>query len=64
MPHYQGALSLLAGPERIESGWWDGKDAKRDYFVAQNPEQSLLWIFRDRPAQSAAGSWYLHGIFG
>ena len=28
-------LELLAGPERIESGWWDGADVQRDYYVAQ-----------------------------
>ncbi|MES2564582.1 MAG: DNA polymerase Y family protein, partial [Pseudomonadota bacterium] len=25
-PYYEGRLRLLAGPERIESGWWDGHD--------------------------------------
>jgi protein ImuB len=64
VPHYQGALTLLAGPERIESGWWDGGEAKRDYFIAQNPAQSLLWVFRDRGAPEADGRWYLHGVFG
>ena len=24
------ALQLLSGPERIESGWWDGDLAERD----------------------------------
>ncbi|MDH0868094.1 hypothetical protein N5D62_26670, partial [Mitsuaria sp. GD03876] len=22
-PHYQGALTLLVGPDRVEGGWWD-----------------------------------------
>ena len=61
IPHYEGPLSLLAGPERIESGWWDGHDAVRDYFVARNPAQSLLWVYREHAAPAA---WYLHGIFG
>ena len=26
IPQYEGPLALLAGPERIESGWWDGND--------------------------------------
>lgn len=60
IPHYDGPLSLLAGPERIEAGWWDGHDIARDYFVARNPAQSLLWIYRER---DAPGGWYLHGIF-
>jgi protein ImuB len=60
-PHYDGPLSLLSGPERIESGWWDGADVSRDYFVARNPAQSLLWIYHEHSAPTA---WYLHGFFG
>jgi protein ImuB len=60
-PHYrESALALLAGPERIESGWWDSDDIKRDYFVAQTPDHATLWIYRER----RVGGWYLHGIFG
>jgi protein ImuB len=50
---------LLAGPERIESGWWDGADAARDYYVARTPEGARLWVFRDL----RAGEWYLHGLW-
>jgi protein ImuB len=60
IPQHQGALTLLTAPERIESGWWDGDDVKRDYFVARNPAQSLLWIYRE---SRAGGGWYLHGFF-
>jgi protein ImuB len=60
MPHYQGALALLTGPERIESGWWDGGDVARDYFIACNPAHALLWIYRERRHD---GGWYLHGFF-
>ncbi|MEQ1776490.1 MAG: DNA polymerase Y family protein, partial [Burkholderiales bacterium] len=58
--HDGGALSLLAGPERIEAGWWDGQYVARDYFVARNPAQSLLWIYRER---DIAARWYVHGFF-
>jgi protein ImuB len=61
VPQHEGPLTLIAGPERIESGWWDGSDVARDYFVARNPTQSLLWIYRER---HASGGWYLHGFFG
>jgi protein ImuB len=60
MPQHEGPLELLAGPERVESGWWDGGDVFRDYFVARAQNQSLLWIFCDRRGE---GGWYLHGIF-
>lgn len=59
-PQRAGPLALLAGPERIESGWWDGCDARRDYFIAVDSGQRWLWIFRDpRPP----GGWFLHGWF-
>jgi protein ImuB len=53
-------LELLAGPERIESGWWDGKDVRRDYFVARAPGNALWWIFQDLDARD----WHVHGHFG
>jgi protein ImuB len=61
-PHYnESPLSFIAGPERIESGWWDERDIKRDYFVALTAEHSTLWIYRER---REPGGWFLHGIFG
>lgn len=63
-PCRDGPLSLLAGPERIESGWWDGKPVQRDYFVAEDLEHRLLWIYRERLRNDAAGGWFLHGCFG
>lgn len=60
VPHYEGPLELLAGPERIESGWWDGEDVARDYFVARTRNEALVWIYRERRGE---GGWYLHGVF-
>jgi protein ImuB len=60
VPCYDGRLTLLTRPERIESGWWDGNDVRRDYFVASNPAEALLWIYRERDTD---GGWYLHGFF-
>lgn len=59
-PWLQGKLRLQPGPERIESGWWDGQDVRRDYFVAHSPKGSRLWIFRERRSSCR---WLLHGIF-
>lgn len=53
----EGEFSPLVGPERIESGWWDGDDAKRDYFIARLPNESLAWVYREE------GEWFLHGLF-
>ncbi|MCP3869679.1 MAG: DNA polymerase Y family protein [Gammaproteobacteria bacterium] len=58
-PSYGGTLALERLPERIETGWWDGFDIVRDYFVAHNPDGERLWVFRDR----RSGEWYLHGLF-
>ena len=52
---------LLSGPERIESGWWDGADICRDYFVSEGCSGQRLWVFLDR---RASNHWYLHGVFG
>jgi protein ImuB len=61
-PCYQGPLTLVSGPERIETGWWDDDGIARDYFVATNPQGAYLWIYRDRGRQK--GTWFLHGKFG
>jgi protein ImuB len=57
-----GRWTLLEGPERIESGWWDGTDIRRDYFVAENPQGARVWIYRDS-RYGADGEWFLHGLF-
>jgi protein ImuB len=71
-PQRRGPLRLLAGPERIESGWWDGGemsaaggeeaagDIRRDYFIALSVDACWLWIYREC---REAGGWYLHGFF-
>lgn len=67
-PRYEGTLEFEDGPERIESGWWDGKDIARDYYVARNAAGLRLWVFRERRRQRDAGGgtgcWFLHGVFG
>ncbi|TAG77272.1 MAG: DNA polymerase Y family protein [Burkholderiales bacterium] len=59
-PQYNGELILLAGPERIDTGWWDNSPVARDYFVASNPLHEVCWIFRD---YRQGKRWYLHGFF-
>lgn len=51
---------ILAGAERIESGWWDGHDCRRDYFIVRDTHGSTLWAFREYKPRHG---WYLHGIF-
>ena len=59
-PTLQGDLTFAAGPERIEAGWWDGEEVRRDYYVATNARGECYWIFREHRDPEA---WYLHGIF-
>jgi len=52
---------LMAGPERIETGWWDDADVTRDYYLASRADGAIGWIFHEcRPPQR----WYVHGWFG
>jgi len=51
---------ILAGPERIESGWWDGRDCRRDYFIVRDAHGSVLWAYHEYKPRRG---WYLHGIF-
>lgn len=60
-PRHHGTLALLSGPECIESGWWDGGDVQRDYYVAKDSAGALLWIYREC---RGARRWFVHGIFG
>lgn len=70
-PCYRGPLSKLIGPQRVEAGWWGGKEeggqpAMRDYYIAESPEAGLVWIFRERPsARFSSGEvrWYLQGFY-
>lgn len=49
-------LSANTAFERIESGWWDGRDVRRDY-ATLDISGGRAWVFRDLATQA----WYLHG---
>ncbi len=57
-----GMPRCVAGPERIEGGWWDGLDATRDYYVAEGGAGARLWVFRERGG-GQAGQWFLQGLW-
>jgi protein ImuB len=60
---WESGLVLEQGPERIESGWWDGKGVARDYYMARadtpHSHGAKLWVFQERQSKR----WYLHGLF-
>lgn len=49
----------LGKPERIEAGWWEDKDERRDYYSADAADGSRLWLFRDADKDE----WFLHGLW-
>ncbi|ULU23620.1 Y-family DNA polymerase [Dyella terrae] len=51
---------VLAGPERLETGWWDGGDIRRDYYVVRTTQGQCAWVFC---APGEQGNWMLHGWF-
>ncbi|OOG82038.1 DNA polymerase, partial [Hydrogenophaga sp. A37] len=62
-PYYQGELQLLAGPQRVDGGWWDRDEAAgqirqvvRDYWVAQSTQAGVLWVFQTRLDEAPA--WF------
>jgi protein ImuB len=57
------------GPERIETGWWNGSSIRRDYFRVETDQGRWWWIFRNLVSKTKAGDrkhryrWMLHGRF-
>lgn len=55
---------LQWGPERLQSGWWDGQSMVRDYFIALDRWQRQGWIYRTNTNyQDSNEQWYLHGWY-
>jgi protein ImuB len=53
-------LRMVSGPERLETGWWDGDEARRDYYVLETSQGQRAWAFAPPGEQ---GGWMLHGWF-
>ncbi|MFT3849999.1 MAG: DNA polymerase Y family protein [Propionivibrio sp.] len=76
-PWRQGPLQLLTGPERIESGWWDGGESTVGNGAENKQEEAVGDIRRDYYIARALddgwlwifrdvrapGGWFLHGYF-
>jgi protein ImuB len=57
-PLRAGIVCFHGDAERIESGWWDGDDVRRDYYVADLDSGQRAWLYRD-----ATQEWMVHGWF-
>lgn len=51
-------VSVLYGPERLNTGWWDSRPVIRDYYIAHNEQGQWYWVFK-----GPDGDWHLHGVF-
>lgn len=53
-------LTLISAAERIENGWWDNTDVRRDYYIASDPDGACYWVYKTRNTHD---QWYIHGVF-
>ena len=51
-------VSIVHGPERISTGWWDHHPVVRDYFIATSEQGQWFWVFK-----TPDNKWFLQGIF-
>lgn len=60
-------LSILKGPSRVQSEWWENHYARDYYIVGVQSEgakkdrfiKSIYWIYREESTLS----WFIHGVF-
>ncbi|MHB1035572.1 MAG: Y-family DNA polymerase [Pirellulales bacterium] len=52
-------IARVWGPERIETGWWRNRSARRDYYRVETTPGCRFWLFR----RLVDGQWFLHGEF-
>lgn len=62
-PRCVPAPRLLGPPERIESGWWEGRQERRDYHLAEDESGRKLWVYRELRPELAESQWRLHGLW-
>jgi len=62
-PKSIAAPRLLGPPERIESGWWEGRQERRDYHLAEDDSGRKLWVYRELRPELAESQWRLHGLW-
>ncbi|MHB1274174.1 MAG: Y-family DNA polymerase [Rhodanobacter sp.] len=60
IPLRGGNPIILAGPERVETGWWDGGEVCRDYYVIETSLGQEAWAFCAPDEQTG---WMIHGWF-
>ena len=53
-------LVIKSSAERIENGWWETLDVRRDYYIAEDQHGVHYWVYSER---REPGVFFIHGIF-
>jgi len=59
-------LTIMSQAERIENGWWEVTDVRRDYYIAADNNGSWFWVYRERSnsrATTEEAEYFIHGLF-
>ncbi|MFC3123063.1 Y-family DNA polymerase [Agaribacter flavus] len=51
-------VTIIKGPERLNTAWWEGEDITRDYYIGESQHGQRMWIYK-----TPDNEWYLHGLF-
>lgn len=54
------SLEIQSTAERIENGWWDKADVRRDYYIARDGSGAYYWVFTERGIKNKL---FIHGLF-
>lgn len=54
------SVELHTLPERIENGWWDDTDVRRDYFIGSTKTGTYYWLYQLR---RHSDQLWVHGLF-
>ena len=53
-------LSIESDAERIETGWWETEDVRRDYFMVCDQRGTRYWVYKKRDDNNTL---FIHGVF-
>lgn len=59
-PELYRRLSIESDAERIETGWWEPEDVRRDYFLVCYQRGTRYWAYQKR---EDSNTLFIHGVF-
>ena len=57
---FRGRVMQLAGPWRLEGGWWLARRINRDYYEVELSDGGIYRLYLDRDRRN----WFIDGICG